>query len=129
MVDLKRIVFFTMQKLENGHYSLRTRDGFSFDYKGITLTIHSEGSDERLCVSDADSGLLVKTFDIYDSEVRGFIGKAEKVVQRVYSLKTFHDDLCKMRKSEYYKNVKKAYKCLLEARSYMQNAERLRGGN
>lgn len=129
MGELKRIVFFTIQKLESGHYSLRTRDGFSFDYKGITLTIHSEGSDERLCVSDAESGLLVKTFDIYNSEVRGFMSKAERVVDRVYKLKTFHDDLRNMRKTEYYKNVKKAYKCLLEARSYMKNAERLRGGN
>lgn len=126
MVELKRIVFFTVQKLDSGHYSLRTRDGFSFDYKGIVLTIHFEGpKGERVCISDAESGLLVKSFDIYRSEAIDFLDKGEKAVLRVYSLKYLHDALLELYETQYYKYVKKAYKCLLEARECMQIAEKM----
>lgn len=127
---LKRVVFFTLQENDDGEYTLCKKDGFSYMFKDITLNIHEGSSREKICVTDGNSGILLRVFDVFDSEVRGFESKAKVVVEQLYLLKNFHSSIKTFHKTEYYKNVSKAYKCLLDARKYMRDAKKdLKGGN
>ena len=128
-VELKREVFFALHEYgEEGSYNLKKRDGFSFKFEDITLKAHQGETHDRVCITDAGSGMLVKTFVVSDSEVRGFIGKVEAAIQRVYSLNGFYENLLNLYSTEYYKKIAKGYACLLEARSYFNEAERRKNG-
>ena len=116
MANLDRKVFFTLQKISEGEFGLKRRDGFTLEYKGICFYVH-EGDNDRVVFTDSSTGVSISTLD-----VKGCMGSLKGVDKAIAVFKNSLDNgllenLKAWSKTPKYANLKKAYKMMLEVSS------------
>lgn len=122
LVEIIRDTFFTMQKYSSGEFGIKQRDGFSFSEGGVNYTAHCLDDEETVVISDRNTGISIKMIKVlsWDDE-RDMV---ERAVEVFLKDKEYLDRLKNYRKTPKYGYQRKAFELMLNARSYMNMAER-----
>lgn len=122
LVEIIRDTFFTMQKYGRSEFGLKQRDGYSFKVDDASYTAHCLSDEETVVISDNCIGVSVKkvTVLVWDDE-RDMV---ERAVEMFLKDEEYLNKLKNYRKTPKYGYQRKAFELMLNARSYMNMAER-----